>query len=103
MEKSVVIQNETNRLSDEEVSERFRKLFYLRQNPREEEANMYAIYRADRLYESSEGSDRPRIEKEMAEFDKVMGQGTRLQMEKQRQQLIQVLDEIENRGKTLLS
>ena len=103
LEKAVVIQNDSNRLSDEEVNERFRKLSYLRQNPREEEANMYAIFRADRLYESAEGSDRQRIEKEMTEFDRMLDQGTRLQVEKQRQQLMQVLDEIENRGQVFLS
>ncbi len=103
LEKSVVIQNNENKLSDEEVRKRLEKLSYLRQNPREEEANMYAIFRADRLYESSEGSNRQRIEKEMAEFERILDQGTRLQIEKQRQQLLQVLDEVEGQGKVLLS
>ena len=103
LEKSVVIQNDENKLTDEEVRERLEKLSYLRQNPREEEANMYAVFRANRLYESAEGSDRQRIEKEMTEFERIMDQGTRLQIEKQRQQLLQVLDEVENQGKVLLA
>ncbi len=98
VEKRVIIQSEENRISEEEAQERLRRLSYLKQNPREDEENMFAMLKADRIYEEAGGSDRSRIEKAMAAFEEAMSTGTRLEADKKRQELMEVLDGIENSG-----
>jgi len=49
--RSIIIQNEQIRISDEEAAARLEKLQYLKLKPRDEEVNRLQILRGERLYE----------------------------------------------------
>lgn len=94
--KQVVIQNEENKLSDEEVKERLKKLEYLKQNPREEEENYLVLLKGNRLYEQSLGKDRETIEQAMIDFEAVLSNGSRLEIERARKRTLELLDEMDH-------
>ncbi len=102
LQKKVIIQNEENKVSEEEARKRFERLQYLKQNPREEEENRLAMFRANRVYEESLGSDKDRIGEMIGEFDNALNNSTRLEVELTRKKLEDLLDEIENKGFTPL-
>lgn len=95
LQKSVIIQNEENRISEEEAQKRMERLQYLKQNPRDDEENKLVMFRAERLYEESLGPDKDRIGNMIAEFDNALSTKTRLEMEIIRKKLENLLDEIE--------
>ena len=100
LQKKVIIQNEENKITEEEARKRFERLQYLKQNPREEEENRLAMFRANRVYEESLGSDKDRIGEMIGEFDNALNNSTRLEVELTRKKLEDLLDEIENKGFT---
>lgn len=100
LQKKVIIQNEENKVSEEEARKRFERLQYLKQNPREEEENRLAMFRANRVYEESLGSDKDLIGEMIGEFDNALNNSTRLEVELTRKKLEDLLDEIENKGFT---
>ena len=97
LQKKVIIQNEENRISDEEARKRFERLQYLKQNPREDEENSLAMFRANRMYEEALGPDKTRIADMIGEFDHALNNSTRLEVELIRKKLEDLLDEIENK------
>lgn len=97
VQKKIIIQDEENRISEEEVQQRLERLQYLKQNPREDEENVFAVLKANRVYEEAGGSERTRIETAMAAFEEIMNSGTRLEIDRRREELLELLDEIENR------
>ena len=97
LQKSVIIQNEENRISEEEAQKRMERLQYLKQNPRDDEENKLVMFRAERLYEESLGPDKDRIGNMIAEFDNALSTKTRLEMEIIRKKLENLLDEIEQK------
>ena len=100
LQKKVIIQNEENKVSEEEARKRFERLQYLKQNPREEEENRLTMFRANRVYEESLGSDKDRIGEMIGEFDNALNNSTRLEVELTRKKLEDLLDEFENKGFT---
>lgn len=92
--RKIIIQNEQNRISEEEAAARMEKLQYLKQNPREEEANRLQLLRGERLYEETPGK-RSAIDRAMMEFEQVLARQDRTQIDRARKQLQRVLDEIE--------
>ena len=97
-QKKVIIQNEENRISEEEAQKRFERLQYLKQNPREEEANTLTMLRANRVYEETLGPDKARIGEMISEFDEALGTKTRLETESVRVKLEKFLDELEKQN-----
>ena len=95
MEKNIIIQDEENRISDQEAEERLQRLQYLKQNPREDEENVYALLKTERIYEEASGKDRTVIEEAAASFEETMRSGTRLDVAKKRQELLELLDSLE--------
>ncbi|MBE6116103.1 MAG: molecular chaperone HscC [Erysipelotrichaceae bacterium] len=95
LQKTAIIQNEENRISEEEAQKRLERLQYLKQNPRDDEENKLVMFRAERLYEESLGPDKNRIGNMIAEFDNALSTKTRLEMEIIRKKLEDLLDEIE--------
>jgi len=93
--RKVIIQNEQNRISDEEAAERMEKLSYLKQSPREEESNRLQLLRGERLYEEVSGSLRIQIDRAIMEFEKVLAGQDRTEIERARKKLTKLLDEIE--------
>ncbi len=97
LQKKAIIQNEENRISEEEARKRLERLQYMKQNPRDDEENKLVMFRAERLYEESLGPDKDRIGNMIAEFDNALSTKTRLEMEITRKKLENLLDEIEQK------
>lgn len=94
VKRKVIIQNEENSISEEEAAARLEKLQYLKQNPREEEANRLQILRGERLYEELPAR-RYEINQALMSFDQVLTRQNRSEIEKARKQLTSLLDKIE--------
>ena len=90
----MIVQNEQNRISEEEADARLEKLQYLKQNPRDEEANRLQLLRGERLYEESPGK-RPMIDRALMAFEQALSRQDRTEIEQARKQLTRLLDEIE--------
>ena len=93
--RKIIIQNEQNRISEAEATARLEKLQYLKQNPRDEEANRLQLLRGERLYEETSGSERSGIDRAIMEFERVLSGQDRTEIEKARKRLTKLLDEIE--------
>ena len=93
--RKIIIQNEQNRISEAEAAARLEKLQYLKQNPREEEANRLQLLRGERLYEEFSGLERSTIDRAIMEFERVLSGQDRTEIEKARKRLTKLLDEIE--------
>ena len=61
LKKKVIIQNQENKISEEEAEKRFERLQYLKQNPRDDEENTLALLRANRMFEETLGPDQEKI------------------------------------------
>lgn len=94
MKRKIIIQNEQNRLTEEEAAERLEKLQYLKQNPRDEEANRLQILRGERLYEEIP-SKRFEINHALMNFEQVLSRQDRTEIEQARKTLTRFLDKIE--------
>ena len=92
--RKIIIQNEQNRISEEEATARLEKLQHLKQNPRDEEANRLQLLRGERLYEEMPGN-RAVIDRALMEFEQVLSGQDRAQIEQARKRLAKTLDEIE--------
>ncbi len=95
LKKKVIIQNEENKISEEEAEERFRKLSYLKQNPREDEETVLTYFRAERMYEEADKEEREKIADAIAAFDQVLQKQFRPDIEKERKKLNTLLDQLE--------
>ncbi|MBQ3394255.1 MAG: molecular chaperone HscC [Oscillospiraceae bacterium] len=91
--KKTIIQNEDGTLTREEAEERMKRLSYLKQSPREEEGNKYAMFLADRMYRESSGRQREEIAARIDEFDRILERGTRLEIDSARKKLLEFLKE----------
>ena len=92
--RKMIVQNEQNRISEEEAAARMEKLQYLKQNPRDEEANRLQILRGERLYEEVPGK-RYEIDRALMDFEQVLSRQDRTEIERARNRLARLLDEIE--------
>ena len=92
--RKIIIQNEQNKISEEEAAKRLEKLQYLKQNPREEEANRLQILRGERLYEKIR-EKRHEIDQALLAFEQVLSKQDRTEIELARKKLARFLDEIE--------
>lgn len=92
--RTIIIQNEQNRISEEEAAARLEKLQHLKQNPRDEEANRLQLLRGERLYEELPHK-RAVIDRALMEFERVLSQQDRTRIELARKQLTKTLDTIE--------
>ena len=95
VKRKIIVQNEENKISEEEAEERFKKLEYLKQNPREEEATKLQLLRGERLYEEASGELRERIDMAMMDFELVLRRQDRREIEKARETLAHFFDTIE--------
>ena len=95
VKRKIIVQNEEHKISEAEAEERLKKLEYLKQNPRDEEANKLQLLRGERLYEESSGDLRERIDRAMMEFERVLEKQDRNEIDKARDTLTHFLDTIE--------
>ena len=89
-------------MSEEEAAERMKVLSYLKLNPRDDEENTLTLLRAERLYEETLGPQKEQIGQAIDEFDHLMSVGNRLEIEKCRRKLNELLDDIESYDFTTL-
>ena len=94
--KKIIIQNQSNRISEQEAAERMEVLSYLKQNPREDEENYYILTRGDRLIFELTGKEREEVEQMLFEFEKTMAHGSRLDIERKRKEINERFDEIDS-------
>ncbi len=92
--RKIIIQNEQNRISEEEAASRLEKLQYLKQKPRDEEVNRLQILRGERLYEEVP-ERRYEIDHALMDFEQVLSRQNRTEIEQARKRLTQLLDKIE--------
>lgn len=93
--RKVIIQNQQNRLSDEDAAQRMEQLQYLKQNPRDDEENRLQLLRAERLYEEADPRHRQTIDQAIMAFERVLSQQDRTEIERERKALTKLLDTIE--------
>ncbi len=93
--RKIVVQGGNTKLSDQEVKERFEKLAYLKQNPRDEEANRLLLLRGERLYEESTSTDRTILNDAIMHFERVLARKDRLEIERARKEFSEMMDKIE--------
>ncbi|MCF0115199.1 MAG: Hsp70 family protein, partial [Erysipelotrichaceae bacterium] len=93
--RRLIIQNDKNKLSDEEVEERMKKLAHLKQSPREEEANKLILLRGERMYEEATSDLRIKIDRAMMQFEHALSKQDRREIERERKVLEKFLDELE--------
>ena len=94
IKRKIIIQNEQNSISEEEAAARLEKLQYLKQNPRDEEANRLQILRGERLYEEIP-ERRYEINQALMTFEQVLSKQNRTEIEQARKRLTSLLDNIE--------
>ena len=92
--RKIIIQNEQNGISEEEAAARMEKLQYLKQNPRDEEANRLQLLRGERLYEEMP-EKRYEIDRALMAFEQALLRQDRTGIEQARKQLSCFLDAIE--------
>ncbi|MBQ4583197.1 MAG: molecular chaperone HscC [Oscillospiraceae bacterium] len=92
--RKIIIQNEQNGISEEEAAARMEKLQYLKQNPRDEEANRLQLLRGERLYEEMP-EKRYEIDRALMAFEQALLRQDRTGIEQARKQLSRFLDAIE--------
>ena len=94
-EKRIVIRNEGNEMTDEEIDARLSELASLKIPPREQEENRYLMARGDRLYEEAVGENRAWIDHCLREFESVMDGQDPVKIKEARERLKEQLDTIE--------
>lgn len=95
LRRKILIQGNKSRLSQEEAEKRMEALQYLKQNPRDEEANRLVLLRGERLYEEATGENRRAIDRAMMEFDRALKKQDRTEIELARERLKKFLNEME--------
>ncbi|MCR4839822.1 MAG: molecular chaperone HscC [Eubacterium sp.] len=94
-EKRIVIRNEGNEMTDEEIDRRLEALADLKIPPREKEENRYLMARGERMYEEATGDMRLRIEYLLRDFETVMDGQDPAKIAEAREKLKEQLDTIE--------
>ncbi|MBQ7562787.1 MAG: Hsp70 family protein [Lachnospiraceae bacterium] len=93
--RRLIIQNGDTGLTDAELAERFKRLEYLKRNPKDDERNALLLLRGERLYEESNMDDRELIDREMMKFERILFGQDRAKIESARLHLKEIFDGIE--------
>lgn len=94
-ERRVIIKNEANDLTDEEIEESLAALADLKILPRDQEENKLLLLRGDRMYEEAVGDMRQIIEMKINEFEAVLDKQDRHKIEEARKDFKEFLDSVE--------
>ncbi|ACD24927.1 molecular chaperone HscC [Clostridium botulinum] len=94
--KRIVIRNNSNSMSDEEVEKRLEELKELKIHPREEEEIKLLLSRGERLYEENIGERREYIAKLLEEFENILDKQDKREAEKAAKELKEVLENIDD-------
>ncbi|MGL4849154.1 MAG: Hsp70 family protein [Clostridium sp.] len=94
-EKKIIIKNDKNDLSDEEIEARFKELEDLKIHPRDKEENRLILERGERLYEEAIGEDRKIIEAVLEKFEIVLNKQDEKDIREMRIEIEEYFNEIE--------
>ncbi|MBR6172722.1 MAG: molecular chaperone HscC [Eubacterium sp.] len=94
-EKRIVIRNEDNEMTDEEVDARLSELAELKIPPREQEENRYLMLKGDRLYEETVGDDREYVDRLIRKFEMVLDTQDREKIKEAREEFRNALEAVE--------
>jgi len=95
--RELILQDNPGVLGDAEIRERLASLSALKVHPREDQANLAAIARIERLYEERL-DQRQMLQDWLARFMAVVESQDRLRIERERGELSQALDRLETQG-----
>ncbi|MFT3806376.1 Hsp70 family protein [Arenimonas sp.] len=95
--RELILQDNPGVLSDADIRERLASLSALKVHPREDQANLAAIARIERLYEERL-DQRGMLQDWLARFMAVMESQDRLRIERERGELSNALDKLESQG-----
>lgn len=95
-EKTVILQQFGEKMSEEAAKERMKELEYLKVLPKDLEINKQVIFRGERLYEESLGIVRLQIQELLLEFDAVLEGQDKKEIDATRKRLIRFFDEVES-------
>lgn len=95
MVRTIIVQDGEHKLSEEEAKARIEELSYLKQNPRDDEANRLLLLRGERLYEEVVGAQRDVINRALMDFERTLSGQDRTEIERGRKTLAKILEDIE--------
>lgn len=95
VKRKVFVQNEAQKISEEEAEARMQKLAHLKLNPRDEEENKLLILRGERLYEESLEHDRELINQALMRFENVLSGRNHIEIARERKEITRLFDDIE--------
>lgn len=96
VEKRIVIKNEDNDMTDEEIEEALSSLAELKIPPREQEENKLLLFRGDRMYEEAVGDMRRIIEDRLTAFERVLDRQDPQEIAASRVTLKEFLDSVDS-------
>lgn len=94
--KKIIIKNEDNDMTEEQIEERLKTLESLKIYPREDEENKLLLLRGDRMYEEAMGDNRRLIENALREYEEVLDKQDRALVPGARKELKEFLDAMED-------
>lgn len=94
--KKIIIKNQDNMMTDEEIAARMEELSYLKILPRDQEANKLLLFKGERLYEESTGEEREVVEYYLRQFERVLDTQDLEKIKEARAEFKQFLDEYED-------
>ena len=95
VEKRIVIRNEGNEMTEEQVESRLAALAELKIPPREQEENRFLLVKGDRLYEESVGETRMLVDRLLRRFEAALDTQDRVKIEEAREEFREQLETIE--------
>lgn len=94
-EKTMILQQAGEKISEEEARMRMKELDYLKVVPWEQEINKQVIFRGERLYEESLGDVRAYIMEVLIDFENVLVRQNKKEINECRKKVLEIFDEIE--------
>lgn len=95
--EKLLITSETTSMTREEIERRLKELQKLKIHPREEEINKLLLAKIERLYEETTGEERDFIQSLGVRLEKVLATQQLIKIKKERIQIEDALQDIENR------
>lgn len=93
--EKLLIKNQNNMMTDEEIQARMEELSYLKIPPRDQEANKLLLFRGEKLYEESVGKLRQKIEWCLNKFEAVLDTQDPVRIEAARSEFVEELEMLE--------
>ena len=91
--KKIIIQNEENPMTEEEIAKRMEELSYLKVQLRDQEENKLVLLRAERMYEESLGKQRERLEAGIRLFEDALRSEDRKKVEESKKTLYELMED----------